>query len=171
VLSTSFPQTPAGVLQPTRLHVGPIGLVRLEHAAVVALSRPLHPSLQGVRRFVEALLTLPSASARRLGTAHPEVWAAVLETDDAAPILGLGWLAGEATEVIAAPGPAHDEVTRRLVDVMLIAARNRRLAALVARLSAPLDRDATLTGLDARIVGHRDGTLFLHLDLGNAPGD
>jgi hypothetical protein len=171
VLSPSSPQAFSRVLQPTRIHAGPIRLLPLDRAALATLARPLHPALQGVRRFVEALLALSPAAARRLGTVRPEIWAAVTDDGDDSPIIGLGWLAGEATEVIAAPGRTHDEATRQLVDVLLHAARRRRLEALTARLSGPIDRDTTLTGLDARVVAERDGALFLHLDLTARPGD
>lgn len=172
MLSTSSTQPGRRVLRPTRIHAGPIRLLPLDRAALATLTRPLHPTLQGVRRFVEALLALSPAAARRLGTLRPEVWAAVADDGrDDTPIIGLGWLAGEATEVIAAPGRTHDEVTRQLVDILLAAARRRRLAALTARLSGPMDHDTTLSGLDARVVAERDGALFLHLDLTDCPGD
>ena len=171
MLATPSPEPTPGSLQPTRYDAGPIGLLRLDHASLVSLTRPLHPALHGVRRFVEALLTLSPAAARRLGTLRPEVWAATLAHDLDAPIVGLGWLAGDATEVVAAPGGTHDDVTRRLVDALLDAARRRRLAALTARLSGPPDLAAALLGLDARIVAHRDDTLFLHLDLTPTLGD
>jgi hypothetical protein len=116
------------------------------------------------------MLTLSPAAARRLGTVRPEVWAAADDDADDAPIIGLGWLAGEATEVIAAPGRTHDEVTRQLVDVLLASARRRRLAVVTARLSGPPGHDAALAGLDARVVARRDGAVFLHLDLTHSRG-
>ena len=171
MLVSSSSQAFPGGLQPTRLHAGPLRLLRLDQAGLATLARPLHPALEGVRRFVEALLALSPAAARRLATVHPEVWAAASDGADDTPIIGLGWLAGEATEVIAAPGRTHDEATRQLVDTLLASARRRRLAALTARLAGPLDRAATLTGLDARVVAERDGVLFLHLDLTDSRGD
>jgi hypothetical protein len=171
MLATPSPEPSPGVLQPTRYAADPIRLLRLDHAALVSLPRPLHPALQGVRRFVEALLTLSPAAARRLGTLRPEVWAATLARRDDAPIVGLGWLAGDATEVIAAPGHAHDDVIRQLMDALLDAARRRRLAALTARLSGPPDLAVALAGLDARIVARGDDALFLHVDLTPSLGD
>ena len=171
MLSNSSAQPFPGVGQPTRLHAGPIRIFRLDQQALASLARPLHPTLLGVRGFVEALLALSPAAARRLGTLRPEVWAAAHDHGDDAPVIGLGWLAGDATEVIAAPGREHDEVTRQLVDVLIVAARRRRLAALTARLSGPLDPDTALTGLDARIVARREDALLLHLDLTPALGD
>ena len=171
MLNTSSPEPSPGGLRPTRYDTGPIRLLRLDHASLMSLRRPLHPALQGVRRFIEALLVLSPAAARRLGTVRPEVWAAALGHGEDAPVIGLGWLAGDATEVIAAPGAAHDAVTRQLVEALLTAARRRRLAGLTARLSGSPDLAASLAGLDARIVAHRDDTLFLHLDLTPETGD
>lgn len=150
-------------LQPTRLHPGAIRLARIDRPALAAFEHTLHPALLGVRRFVDALLTLSPQAARRLGAAHPDVWAATREADG--QVIGLGWLAGEATEVIAAPGREHDEVTRRLVDALLGTARARRLTRITARLAGPFHAVTPLRGAQARVMAERDGALFLKLDL------
>jgi hypothetical protein len=99
----------------------------------------------------------------------PEVWAATCDEDGRPVVVGLGWLAGQATEVIAAPGRHHDAVTEQLIDALLGAARARRLPRLTARVAGPFH--GALAGRRTRVVTERDGALFLHLDLLDTPGD
>ena len=152
-------------LQPTRIQAAPLGLVRVDRAALAELERVLHPALAGVRRFVDALLSLSPHAARRLGTTAPEVWAAIRAVRGEAQVVGLGWLAGEATEVLAAPGRDHDEATTRLVDVLLASAHARRLRTLTARVAGPFHASTAFAGSRTRLVAVRDGATILQLDL------
>ena len=158
-----------GALLPTRLRACRTRLARLERSGLVGLEPALHPTLRGVRRFVEALLTTSPSTAPRVG--QPEVWAATCDERGLSTVVGLGWLAGEATEVIAAPGRDHDAVTEQLVTTLLHAARARRLSRLTARLTGPLHASVAITGRRTRVVTEHDGTLFLHLDLTDTAGD
>jgi hypothetical protein len=158
-----------GALQPTRIRACRTRLARLDRSGLVGLEPALHPTLRGVRRFVEALLTTSPSTARRVG--EPEVWAATCEERGHSTVVGLGWLAGEATEVIAAPGRDHDAVTEQLVTTLLRTARARRLSRLTARFTGPLHASIAITGRRTRVVAERDGALFVHLDLLDTPGD
>ena len=158
-----------GALQPTRIRACRTRLARLDRSGLVGLEPALHPTLRGVRRFVEALLTASPSTALRVG--EPEVWAATGEVRGHRTVVGLGWLAGAATEVIAAPGRDHDAVTEQLVTTLLRAARTRRLSRLTARLTGPLNASVAITGRRTRVVTEHDGTLFLHLDLTDTAGD
>jgi len=158
-----------GALQPTRIRACRTRLARLDRSGLVGLEPALHPTLRGVRRFVEALLTASPSTALRVG--EPEVWAATCEERGHRTVVGLGWLAGAATEVIAATGRDHDAVTEQLVTTLLRAARTRRLSRLTARLTGPLNASVAITGRRTRVVTEHDGTLFLHLDLTDTAGD
>ena len=160
-----------GALQPTRIQACRTQLARLDRTALASLEPALHPTLRGVRRFVEALLTRPSQAAQRADMLEPEVWTATCHERGHPTVVGLGWLAGQATEVIAAPGRDHDAVTEQLVTALFGAARARRLSRLTTRLSGPLHASVGITGRRTRVVAERDGALFLHLDLTDTAGD
>jgi len=154
-------------LRPTRIHVDPIRLRRIDQPGLAALERTLHPALHGVRPFVRAMLSSSPLTTRPLHVGTPEVWAATRADDPT--VIGIGWLAGAATEVIAAPGHAHDAATLQLVDTLLAVARARRLATLTARLAGPFHATTSVEGGRARVLAERNGALLLQLDLPQPP--
>jgi len=153
-------------LRPTRIHVDPIRLRRIDQPGLAGLEHALHPALHGVRRFVGALLSLSPHTAR-LHAGTPEVWAATRADDPT--VIGIGWLAGAATEVLAAPGRTHDAATLQLVDTLLAVARARRLTNLTARFAGPFHATTSVEGGRARVLAERNGALFLQLDLPQPP--
>jgi len=150
-------------LRPTRIHVDPIRVRRIDQPGLAGLEHALHPALQGVRRFVAALLSTSPHTARSLHAGAPEVWAATRADDPT--VIGIGWLAGTATEVIAAPGRAHDAATLQLVDTLLAIARARRLGTLTARFTGPFHATTGVDGRRARVLAQKHGALHLQLDL------
>lgn len=147
----------------------PARQLRLERAALRTPARPFHPALDGERGFLEALFTVSPAGARRLGLGGPEAWA-VAEIAPAAPVVGLGWLAGELAGVSAAPGQAHEEVVRLLVDAVIASAQRRELRGLILRLSMAPGQRFPNPPATARRVVERDGALILYLDFTRTRG-
>jgi len=147
----------------------PTRLLRLTGAEPFAPYRPLHPALAVVRRFIEALLLVSPAGARRLGLSAPEAWA-VIAGGPGGQIIGLGWMAGNTAEIAPAPGELASLAASRLLDAVRASARQRQLTSMTVGLSISPERVPALRFLNTRKVVERDGSWLLNLDLSNTQG-
>jgi len=147
----------------------PTKLQRLAGAAPFAHHPPLQPALAAAGRFVEALLKISPAGARRLGMSAPEAWAVIAGGSDG-PIMGLAWMAGNTAEVIPMPGELESLAGTRLVDAVRSSARQRQLTSMTLGISISPERVPALRFVNARKVVERDGHWMLSLDLTTTQG-